>query len=59
MTKEKAIRLAVDMLLERAFQTSENYNMEKAARGFEREFAEAREAAEVLEGLVAPGRCKA
>ena len=55
MTKEKAIRMALSLVLDRAFETSENYGLERAAKGFEREFAEAMACADVLRTMVMEG----
>ncbi len=54
MTKEKAIRMALSLVLDRAFEASENYGLERAARGFEREFAEAMACADILKTMMGP-----
>lgn len=53
MTTEKALKMACELLLDKIFETSENYKMEKPERGFEGEFAAAKAALSVLEGLAA------
>ena len=41
--------------LDKVFETSENYKMEKPMRGFEGEFAESMAAMKVLEGMMEGG----
>ena len=55
MTKEKALEMAYELLEEKAYQTSENYRMEKAIKGFEGEFAESMAAMKVLEEMMMEG----
>lgn len=55
MTKEKALKMACELLLDKVFETSENYKMEKPMRGFEGEFAEFMAAMKVLEGMMEGG----
>jgi len=53
MTTKKALEIACELLMDKVFETSENYKMEKPERGFEREFAAAKDALSVLKGLAA------
>lgn len=55
MTKDKALKMAYALLEEKACQTSENYRMEKAIRGFEGEFAESMAAMKELEKMMEGG----
>lgn len=57
MNKAKAIEMACSLLLDKAFEVSENYRMEKPARGFEREFYDSMAAVEELKRIAVEGGC--
>lgn len=59
MTKDKALKMAYELLEEKAYQVSEDYKMEKPLRGYEGEFSESMAAMKVLEEMLMEGACVA
>lgn len=55
MTKGKALKMAYELLEEKAYQVSEDYKMEKPLRGYEGEFAESMAAMKELEKMMEGG----
>lgn len=55
MTKDKALKMAYELLEEKAYQVSEDYKMEKPLRGYEGEFAESMAAMKELEKMMEGG----
>ena len=55
MTKDKALKMAYELLEEKAYQVSEDYKMEKPLRGYEVEFAESMAAMKELEKMMEGG----
>ncbi len=55
MTKDKALKMAYELLEEKAYQVSEDYKMEKPLRGYEGEFAESMAVMKELEKMMEGG----
>lgn len=55
MTKDKALKMAYELLEEKAYQVSEDYKMEKPLRGYEGELAESMAAMKELEKMMEGG----
>ena len=55
LTKDKALKMAYELLEEKTYQVSEDYKMEKPLRGYEGEFAESMAAMKELEKMMEGG----
>lgn len=52
MTEREALQHAYDMIMDKVFRMADNYLMTVPAKGCEREFSEARNAADILKTLL-------
>jgi len=52
MTEREALQYAYDMIMDKVFRMADNYLMTVPAKGCEREFSEARSAADILKSIL-------